>query len=149
VVKQNYKYLEEIAKLLVSLGVDQFQLAFVHPMGRAYKNFDLVVPKISEVSSFIKTGLDVGIKAKISIMVEAMPYCLMDGYENYISEKIIPFTEIRGKEFQNTSDVGFIRKKYGKTKFPQCKSCKYNNVCEGPWKEYAEKFGSEEFKAIN
>jgi hypothetical protein len=36
----------------------------------------------------------------------------------------------------------------GKAKFPQCRTCKYDNVCEGPWREYPEKFGSDEFKPI-
>jgi len=38
------------------------------------------------------------------------------------------------------------RKELGKTKFKQCKKCKYDKICEGPWKEYPEKFGNEEFK---
>jgi hypothetical protein len=40
------------------------------------------------------------------------------------------------------------RKEYGKQKFPQCKECKYDLICEGPWKEYPEKHGNWEFKPV-
>ncbi len=73
VVKQNYKYLEEIAKLLVSLKVNQFQLAFVHPIGNAKKYYKDIVPKISEASKYIHKGLQIGIDAQIKVMAEAMP----------------------------------------------------------------------------
>ncbi len=148
VVKSNYYNLPEIAKLLVKSDVDQFQFAFVHAMGNAWKNFDNTVPRISLASPYIHKGLQIGIDAGKKVMAEAMPYCLMQGYEKYISEKVIPKTEIRGKEFQNTDNFTQQRQKEGKTKFPQCKQCKYDVVCEGPWKEYPEKMGFKEFKEI-
>ncbi|MFH2028324.1 MAG: radical SAM protein [Nanoarchaeota archaeon] len=149
VVKPNYRNCEDIAKLLVKLGVDQYQLAFVHPMGNAWKNFDSIVPVISLAAPFIHKGLDVGIKAGVSCMAEAMPYCMMKGYEEYVAERVIPDTEIRGKQFQNTDDFTTQRKVAGKAKFEQCKGCKYDSVCEGPWKEYNDRFNNDEFKMID
>ena len=148
VVKPNYRYLEEIARLLIRLKVDQFQFAFVHPMGNAWKNFDNIVPRISLVAPYIHKGLQVGIDSGINVMAEAMPYCLMRGYEEYVSERFIPETEIKtGVTFDKRFSV--TRIKEGKTKFPQCKKCRYDNICEGPWKEYPERFGNEEFKAVS
>lgn len=148
VVKPNYRDLPKIAKLLVKLKVDQFQFAFVHPMGNAWTNFESVVPSLSMAAPYIHKGLKIGIDAGIKVMAEAMPYCFMQGYEEYIAEKVIPETEIRGKSYQNTNNHAKQRKNDGKIKFTQCKKCKYDIVCEGPWKEYPEKFGSSEFKAI-
>jgi len=148
VVKSNYRNLPEIAKLLVKLDIDQFQLAFVHPMGNALRNFDSIVPCISLAAPYIHGGLQVGIDAGKKVMAEAMPYCLMLGYEEYVSERVIPETEIRGKKFQNTDNFTYERKIYGKKKFLQCKKCRYDGVCEGPWKEYSEKRGHKEFKAV-
>jgi len=145
VVKPNYRNCEDIAKLLVKLKVDQFQLAFVHPMGSAWKNFDNIVPIISLAAPYIHKGLQIGIDNKVNCMAEAMPYCLMQGYEDYIAEKIIPETEIRGKEWQNTDNFTDQRQNKGKIKFTQCKECKWDDICEGPWKEYPEKKGNEEF----
>lgn len=148
VVKQNYKDLEKIAKLLVSLDVDQFQFAFVHAMGNAWKNYDEVVPKMSDVKGYLHKGLQIGIDAGKKVMAEAMPYCMMKGYEDYVAERFIPSTEVRGKEYQNTDDFGEQRRNSGKKKFIQCCECKFDKMCEGPWRDYPERMGEEEFEAV-
>jgi len=148
IVKSNYMDCHKIAKLLVKLNVDQFQFAFVHAMGNAWKNFESTVPRISLAAPYIQKGLQVGIIAGKRVMTEAIPYCHMQGFEDYIAEKIIPETEIRGKKTQNTNDYTKQRQEHGKTKFSQCIECKYDNVCEGPWREYAEKYGNEEFVPV-
>jgi radical SAM protein with 4Fe4S-binding SPASM domain len=148
IVKSNYRDIPKIAKLLIKLDVDQFQFAFVHPMGNAWKNFDNIVPCMSLTTPYIHKGLQIGINAGKKVMTEAIPYCLMGSYEDYAAEKIIPETEIRGKEFQNTNSFTRQRKEEGKAKFPQCKQCEYDSLCEGPWKEYSEKKGNEEFEVI-
>lgn len=147
VVKPNYHYLPELAKLLVSLKVDQFQMAFVHPIGAAYENYYSMVPLISLAAPYIHKALQIGIDAGIKVMAEAMPYCLMKGYEEYASENFIPYTEIRdiGDYVVDYKDT---RVKEGKIKFKQCSECKYNGKCEGPWKEYSEKRGSSEFVPV-
>ncbi len=145
VVKPNYRDLPKIANLLVRLGVDQFQFAFVHPMGNAWKNAGLMVPKKSDAIPYIKEGLDIGIASGIQVMAEAIPLCLMEGYESYVAESAIPETMIRGTKMQNTDDFAKDRKESGKTKFKRCKSCSVDSVCEGPWREYPELFGEEEF----
>lgn len=148
VAKPNYRDIPKIAKLLVKLNVDQIQFAFIHAMGNAWKNSRSMVPKISVAAPFIHKGLDIVSAHNIPVMAEAMPYCLMKNYEDFVSEKYIPETEIRGKSFQNTQDFTSERKHLGKSKFPQCKECKYNDICEGPWKEYPEIYGNEEFQPV-
>jgi len=147
VTKPNYRHLPEIAKLLVKLDVDQFQFAFVHPAGNAYKNFDSIVPRISLAAPYIHKGLQIGIDAGKIVMAEAMPYCLMKGYEKYVSERIIPPTEIRDADYI-IPDYRKERQKSGKVKFLQCKKCRHDPACEGPWKEYPEKRGSSEFLPV-
>jgi hypothetical protein len=139
--------LPQIAQLLVDLGVGQFQFAFVHALGSAKENFASVVPRMSLVEPYVKEGLDIGIKAGISVMTEAIPYCFMQGYEDYIAEKVIPSTKIY--DFHEIIDnFTEARQKQGKLKGPSCQACRHYQTCEGPWKEYPEKFGWEEFKPI-
>ncbi|MBS3098252.1 radical SAM protein [Candidatus Woesearchaeota archaeon] len=147
VTKPNYRHLPEIAKMLIDLGVDQYQFAFVHANGNARKNFDSIVPVMSLAAPYIKKGLGIGIKANVKCMAEAMPYCMMEGYEKYISENYIPLTEVWELDRKDT-DFLKTKKTEGKTKFPQCKKCKYDEICEGPWREYPKKMGDEEFKAV-
>lgn len=147
VVKPNYRYLPQIAQLFVDLGVDQYQFAFVHAMGNANINFDQMVPWVSLAAPYIHKGLQVGIENGLKVMAEAMPFCVMKGYEKYVSELYIPDTEIRDI---STYDPDFTktRRTHGKVKFPKCKECKYDIICEGPWREYPEKRGNEEFQPV-
>ena len=146
IVKSNYRHCEEIARLLVSLKVDQFQFAFVHPLGNALQNFDSVVPYMSLAVPHIKKGLDVGAASGTACMAEAIPYCFMQGYEKYVSENYIPATTIYDIDGV-IDDYKKTRLAEGKVKFPQCKQCRFDKICEGPWKEYPERMGNKEFVA--
>ena len=143
----NYRFLPEIASLLVGLDVDQFQFAFPHILGSAYINKNWLIPKKSEIIKYVKQGLDIGIKAGRRVMTEAIPYCFMQGYEDYIAEKIIPETKIFDADFI-VEQYSKHRKEIGKIKRSNCKRCIYDNICEGPWREYPEIFGWDEFKPI-
>ena len=147
VTKYNYRFLPQIADLLINLGVRQYQFAFVHAMGNAYTSFKQVVPRKTLVLPYIKKGLERGIKKGVKVMVEAVPLCLMKGYECCVSEFYIPLTEVR--------EVGFmverfeeVRVNQGKVRFPKCRTCRYDGVCEGPWKEYPQAYGDREFQPV-
>jgi len=147
ITSKNARHLPKIAALLVDLGVDQFQFAYIHLGGTALKNKDWIAPKKSQIMKYVKQGLDIGLKAKKRVMTEAIPYCLMAGYEDCIAERIIPPSVVY--------DAGFVVKNYqqyrkdkGKAKGPKCQECKYFEICEGPWKEYPEIYGWDEFKPV-
>ncbi len=147
VVKKNYRHLPDIAKLLIGLRIHQYQFAFVHAMGNALRHFKKIVPRKTDVMPYIKKSIDLGEKAGLRVCVEAVPLCLMRGYEKNVSEFFMPSTELwdRGTRIPKFED---IRINYGKVKFPQCQYCSRMEDCEGPWKEYPEYYGSEEFKPI-
>jgi MoaA/NifB/PqqE/SkfB family radical SAM enzyme len=150
VMRMNYKDLPNLARLLVDLKVDQFQFAFMHInqiIAHNKKLIDKIVPRYKESVPYIKKGIDIGVKAGIRVMVEAVPYCFMKGYEKYISEQYIPFTSVIDNQLE-LADYGTYRKTKGKAKGPQCKKCKYDRICEGPWREYPEIFGWSEFKPV-
>lgn len=147
ITKFNYRYLPNIAKLLVDLGVDQFQFAFVHIVGTAWKNRNLIVPKKMQIIPYVKEGLDIGIKAGKRVMTEAIPYCLMKGYEKYIAERIIPDAIVVEDKFK-IDDYKEYRVNHGKTKGPDCEKCDFYSICEGPWREYPEIFGWKEFVPV-
>lgn len=147
VTKSNYRHLPELARLLIYLGVDQFQVAFAHPLGNAADNFDSVVPRFPLIEPFVKRAMDEGRKAGVPCMAEAMPCCFMAGYEDYIAEKVIPDTEIYDQNV-TIKDYGQARRDQGKAKGERCGECKRFEVCEGPWREYPERYGWSEFKPI-
>jgi len=150
VTRKNYKDLPNLAKLLVKLKVDQFQFAFMH-INHDIKSdkqlIDLVVPRYSEAMPYIHKGLEIGDRAGIRVMAEAIPYCLMQGYEQYISEQYIPSATVIDNDIE-VEKYELYRKNKGKAKGAECKKCLKNDICEGPWKEYPEIFGWSEFKPI-
>ncbi len=147
ITKPNYRHLPEIARLLSGLKVDQFQFAFVHATGSARKNFDSIVPRKTLVEPYLKEALAVGIKNGISVMAEAMPFCFMAGFEDQVSERIMPEMAIFD-EHGHLPDFKKSRLAEGKAKGSACRKCKYDAVCEGPWKEYPERYGWSEFEPI-
>jgi len=150
ITRMNYKDLPNLAKLLVNLKVDQFQFAFMHINGIIAKSPQLIkkiVPRYQEAMPYIKKGIDIGVASGIKVMAEAIPYCFMKGYEKYISEQYIPSASVVDNELE-LDDYEYYRKNMGKAKCPQCKQCRYDKICEGPWREYPEIFGWSEFKPL-
>lgn len=135
VTRSNMRELGMLGELLAALGVAQYQLAMVHPLGTAGERFPEVVPPLPEAAPWVRAGLRPGRAAGIRVMVEAMPPCLLPGLEDCIAEAWIPPTRIE--------DVGRVVADYratrvgeGKAKGPPCAACTWDGVCEGPWREY-------------
>jgi MoaA/NifB/PqqE/SkfB family radical SAM enzyme len=147
ITRPNYRFLPELAQLLIHLNVNQYQFAFVHAVGNAGKNFDSIVPRYSMIEPFVKNALSFGVKAGITVMTEAIPYCFMTGFSDFIAERIIPDTVIFDKDMI-IDDYTKYRKNEGKLKGEPCDECACSTVCEGPWREYPEKYGWYEFKPI-
>jgi len=146
IVRANYRHLVELAKLLVALGVDQYQLAFVHPLGTAKDNFYAVVPRFALIEPFVKRGLEVGLRAGRRVMTEAIPYCFMKGYERYVGERVVPRTKIF--DHSVLDDYTEYRLTEGKLKRAECKACLHFAYCEGPWREYPEHYGWDELVPV-
>ena len=139
--------LPDLTRLLHNVGVPLIQFAFPHIVGNAARNADNLIPRKTELAPFIHKSIAWGTERGIKFIVEAMPYCLMRGYECSIAEQYTPKTSVwQAGEF--IEDFNSIRKTSGKAKGPQCIHCGFNSVCEGPWREYCDLFGWEEFKPI-
>jgi len=147
VTKSNYRHLPDIAKVLIGLRVDQIQFAFVHADGAAGINFDSVVPRMEMVAPYLKKAIDIGRMLDTRIMTEGVPFCLLEGYEKSISETVMPDMKIFDQSMV-VEDYRKMRVTSDKAKGPKCAKCLYNAVCEGPWKEYPEAFGWDEFKPV-
>jgi len=148
ITKQNYKELPQLALLFVKLWIDQFQLAFPHILWSARKNRRKIVPKKSEIISYVHKALDIWRKFWKVCMTEAIPFCFMRWYEWAIAEyKYMPDTKIFDADWMIESYEEY-RRNEGKAKGPQCEKCKLNHICEWPWREYPEMYGRDEFKPI-
>ncbi len=149
--KLNYHHLVELCDLMLSLHATSVNIAYPHAQGRARKLWEQVVPRYCEVAPYVHKAIDTLVLHNVSVSTESMPFCLMEGYEHFIAEmyqQMVDYSELN----QYGSDSGIqnwsqVRRKI-KAKFPQCQSCRFNEVCEGPWNEYPLMFGDEEFQPI-
>ncbi len=147
IVKPNYRLLPKMICLYRSLGIKRCQLAFVHILGNAMLNYLSVVPKITLTIPYIKQALDDALSAKINIMTEAIPLCLLKGYEKCLAENYMPETKIYESNYI-VPNFTLVRRNQAKTKGPNCPKCINYKECEGPWKEYPKLFGWKEFIPI-
>ncbi len=147
VTSANYRELPAIAALLIKLGVSQYQFAFIHIVGSAAENKKLLVPRKTAVMPYLKKALDLGRKKGVLCYTEAIPFCLMKGYEACVAERIIPAGPVVDAD-RFIKDYGAYRRSEGKAKGPRCAQCKYLEICEGPWREYPKLYGWTEFKPV-
>ncbi len=148
ITKQNYEELPKMAKLFVSLWIEQFQFAFPHIGWSAYKNYKEIIPTKTECISYIHKWLDIGRNGNSICMVEAMPFCFMQWYERAIAEyNYMPDATVYDSDFALESYDEWKLNEW-KAKWEACKKCSKKHICEWPWKEYVELFGWDEFKTI-
>ncbi len=140
VVRQNLPFLTETVLLLRDLGVRRAQLALVHPVGTAADGEVDVLPPPREAAAAIARAIRAGRAAGASVVTEAVPPCLLPGLEDAVIERHIPATrvvDIDGEAF----DFSTWRRAEGKAKGRICVGCEHDASCEGPWREYPERFG--------
>lgn len=145
VTQQNVADLPALARLLVGLDVQQIQFAYVHPEGTALRDFDNVVPQFTQAMPFLHEALDIVQASGIAAFAEAVPYCFMKGHEMQVVEAVIPDTRVHDKPMV-IADYTAYRLAEGKAKGPQCARCSFNAYCEGPWREYPDGYGWDEFE---
>lgn len=145
VTKPNRRHLTGIARLLCTLGVEQLQFAFVHAVGTAGRNFDSIVPRKSLIRDELFRAIDAARDAGVRPMVEAVPLCFLQGREWVAAEWVIPDAAVFDAE-GIVEDYRAFRVGEGKAKGPPCRRCLLEPVCEGPWREYTERFGWDEFR---
>lgn len=142
--KLNYEHLEDLIKFLLKFDLAEIRFGIAMIEGNVLNDPKKIVPKMSEVSPHICRGIDLA-KEHVSCFVYSMVPCLMKGYERYINDLGQLDTILKGPEFETSLDES---RKSKKVKAEVCKECKYNHICYGVWKRYAELYGLEEIKPL-
>ena len=144
IVKENYKYIPDIGRLITSIGIENSEFIFVDPnQGAPDEFFFDMVPTYEEVSPYVNELLRYGYEKKLTHwMVRYYPLCFIEEkYHPMVSEimEVENFkTEHIAVDFIN-KDVSKGRENVGKQKIGKCKNCDYSNKCEGYWRNYVKK----------
>jgi len=148
VVRGNLHVLSETIERLAEQGVRHAQLALVHPVGTAAERFDEVVPPIGEAAERMAGAIHRGRALGLDVVTEAVPPCLLPGLEDATVEHRIPETtvvDLDGEPFEFSA----WRRGEGKAKGPPCEGCGRAAECEGPWREFPERFGWGDYRPVS
>lgn len=136
-----------IVELLASLGVRQAQLAFVHPVGTAMERFDEVVPRLPDVVAPLARARAIARAHGMRLVTEAVPFCFLPGMADLAVEDAIPPTTVIDLDGR-AADYSTWRVAEGKEHGDPCARCSMRARCEGPWREYVERFGWNELRPL-
>lgn len=146
--KINGPYIAQTVRLMISLGFSSISLTFPHACGNARKQFFRVVPKYSQIALPVLNAIELCVQNGVSVNTETIPFCFLPGQEDKVSELRMAredYVELKQYGYdEKVVDWGSRRLEI-KSKFPQCKQCRFDHVCEGPWCEYPDGYGSDEF----
>ncbi len=149
ITKNNYKYLLETARFIVSLDVKKIMFVFMTPYGAARMNFNAIFPKFSETTLPLTQAVHwLKENAKVGIFLEGFPHCSLNPEfyplmtETCSLDGVIP--ENSRRIYNCREERVFIQKQ----KFYECKDCMYDKECEGVYKEYVERMGQDEFRPV-
>lgn len=144
---KNVHQLSEIVDFVIADKLaESIQFAFIHITGRAYDHHEQV-PRISVAADSVIKSINEHVNDHIIIKSEAIPFCLMRGYEKHVAE-IEKLNDITILDKRGVLNFSSRRENVLKKKNVSCKQCLFYSMCEGPWHEYPDLFGWEEFKPV-
>lgn len=150
VYNNNKDQLLEIMRFIVEeLKVDHVNISNMHPAGRAYKNFEIVCPRMTDTISIVKKAVDYVESKGTRVTVEGFPPCLLNEYTKYIVDWEDSNFKMLYHNFILPNYADFMTSKT-RTLGPNCGECVYkkDKLCGGIYNEYVEKYGLNEFDNI-
>jgi MoaA/NifB/PqqE/SkfB family radical SAM enzyme len=149
----NLGHLDGTLRLLYRLGVMDIVLAFPHAEEFPEDVFTQVVPKYLALQPKLDRMLGTVQDLFMNITLETIPYCIFPNKpEFWLCSQDIEYCLNHGKDNTFIRTPGDPTMKHWdvtrpeiKKKGPQCQKCLLDRICEGPWYEYIDHFGTEEF----
>jgi MoaA/NifB/PqqE/SkfB family radical SAM enzyme len=140
----NYRQFPEIIRFLLRFRAVGYHMGFVIPDGYAYRQKE-TIPHMSATLPYLKKAIDMVAESGSEAWLYSVPYCLMQGYEQFIAETGTTDSILRGPGFE--ASIQRNRRKQ-RSKARTCRECRYYPVCIGVWRRYAEMFGFDEFRPV-
>lgn len=172
VTKDNYKYLPMIAKDMLDIQPDCFNFLPFRLENQATSDNML---QYSDSVKYIKEAIDILSSINTFISVRYIPFCVMTGYEKYVSgwiQKLFDPYEWSQHTFECLEHIRLGRpiprnclisdKSKPDLEFAAtyhainatsgfsiaCMNCSHKFICEGIWKTYAKFYKTDEFMPI-
>ena len=169
ITKRNLPHMREIYRFLREHGVDQVVFNIMQANGRANTYFDQIFPPYTEIAATAKTFLDAELERENPVMafLVDIPLCtttaLPDFNRGYVesychyepqasAHDVLPDDSIEGRRTGPGQQLVQIRRSdlddSQRHKRAECKTCRYDSVCEGVWGNYLRRYGWDEFAPV-
>ena len=153
VTRFNYKDLKDLVQMASGLGIGQFDIVYPHGLGNARKYWEDIVVPYTGIIRYVTDAIDEGEKTGVHVMLEGIPFCFLEGYEDHARENRMKVLESEGSRkdlcFLVSGQSDWKDARQGmKSKPEACRTCRYFDACEGPWEEYPELNGADEFVPV-
>lgn len=152
--KLNAGNIFDTAKLSRDLGVSEFSVVYPHLPGYNKEQFEKIAPKYIELQEQIEQISEYGKNESFVVDFETIPYCICSDSEFFWLRNCDLLTKSRLNDDDSDymdDDTNFDWEKIRpqmKIKGETCSLCAFNLLCEGPWGEYVENYGTSEFIPI-
>ncbi len=120
--KINYFYLKEMPFFVKTLGLNEWELSYVKPVGRALENIEMLMPAIDMAIPFLEDVLYQASENEITVYIKDIPFCILEK------------TRSKGLNVEFSSENEIFEKPLS------CKECLKNAACKGFFKEYFKMF---------
>ncbi len=125
--KFNVRYLTDILKFFINLGVSEFDLLQVMPFGRAWDNKNSVFYELNEYQDVLRQAFRLSKNPNLSIWTNRFPAAYLEGLEGLIQHPGKLFDEVKGCRdmFEKFIGQGAMMGCWGK----RCRYCCLEAFC--------------------
>jgi MoaA/NifB/PqqE/SkfB family radical SAM enzyme len=154
--KKNCRVLVDTLRFLADLGVSQFNIAFPHAEEFSKEQFEAVVPQYHDIRDEAACCANFVAGTKLHATFETIPYCVTPECPALWNRSLDAVLITRSTEnpgyIRATGDERLheweIERRQIKSKQSDCAMCLFDKACEGPWREYVDAYGVDEFRPL-
>lgn len=146
ITKSNIYELLNLVSLILNAGIDEFNFIFFKDQLIETQVSPQELPSMKESGAILEKIAKLLNITGIIWRVIGLPFCVLEQNFEHAYELSYLFDEtikINGK-INRCRELRIM----DKMKFRSCLKCRFNALCEGVWKKYAQTFGNAEFKSI-
>jgi MoaA/NifB/PqqE/SkfB family radical SAM enzyme len=142
----NYRRLPETVSLLVSLDPTFVLPTFIEPSGSAAVRFDEVVPRYRDVEGPVREAAELLQREPDIIWAfHGFPMCRLPALEQCSYDLVRNEQQVSGGD---ESDYFEYERHALRAHGEPCWTCRFKALCGGPWREYVDHHGWDEFHPI-
>jgi cyclic pyranopterin phosphate synthase len=168
ITKRNLPHMGDIYRFLREHGVDQVVFNIMQANGRANTYFDQIFPPYTEIARVAREFLDDQYQRESQVMafLVDIPLCTTEGIPDFNRGYVESYAHYEPPEMADLlSDEQLDGRRGGESgqlvqikrsdlddaerhKRAECKTCKYDSVCEGVWGNYLSRYGWDELQPV-